>query len=184
MLYEIDLEALSFDDIEVLEKLGLKYIVLSSAIPSLCKISEQGDVQEIAARISDSLETLKSVSIQFTHFLKAFDKIFNSAPNVEKTDHHGKVLTRVRFHNDVLISNVVNLNDWAARWNTTARGYSMALSQAPETFEIVGASKGSIIFDLLLDFETVKHLVKRSIFLLKPFLISLKCMMQSKLWSL
>ena len=156
VLSEIDLEALSFDDIEVLEKLGLKYIVLSSAIPSLYKISNQGDVQEIAARISDSLETLKSVNIQFTHFLNAFNAIFRSAPDVEKTDHHGKVLTRVRFHNDALISNVVNLSDWTARWNTIARGYSMALGQAPETFEVVGASKGSIIFDLLLDFETVK----------------------------
>ena len=57
VLSSIDLEALSFDDIEILEKLGLKYIVLSSAIPSLYKISNQGDVQEIAARISDSLET-------------------------------------------------------------------------------------------------------------------------------
>ncbi|MUK41515.1 hypothetical protein GNP61_08060 [Aliivibrio fischeri] len=156
VLSEIDLEALSFDDIEVLEKLGLKYIVLSSAIPSLYKISNQGDVQEIAARISDSLATLQSVNIQFTHFLNAFNAIFRSAPDVEETDHHGKVLTRVRFHNDALISNVVNLSDWTARWNTIARGYSMALGQAPETFEVVGASKGSIIFDLLLDFETVK----------------------------
>ncbi|MBY3790655.1 hypothetical protein HPQ32_20200 [Photobacterium carnosum] len=156
VLSSIDLEALSFDDIEILEKLGLKYIVLSSSIPSLYKISNQGDVQEIAARISDSLETLESVNIQFTHFLDAFNKIFSSAPDVEETDHHGKVLTRVRFHNDALISNVVNLSDWTARWNTIARGYSMALGQAPETFEVVGASKGSIIFDLLLDFETVK----------------------------
>lgn len=156
VLSEIDLEALSFDDIEILEKLGLKYIVLSSAIPGLHKVSEQGDIQEIAARISDSLETLKSVNIQFTHFLNAFNAIFRDAPDVEETDHHGKVLTRVRFHNDALISNVVNLSDWTARWNTIARGYSMTLGQAPETFEVVGASKGSIIFDLLLDFETVK----------------------------
>ncbi|WP_318424856.1 hypothetical protein [Photobacterium leiognathi] len=156
VLSEIDLESLSFDDIEILEKLGLKYIVLSSAIPSLYKISQQGDVQGIAARISDSLETLQSVNIQFTHFLNAFNKIFSSPPDVEEMDHHGKVLTRVRFHNDALISNVVNLSDWTTRWNTIARGYSMALGQAPETFEVVGASKGSIIFDLLLDFETVK----------------------------
>ncbi|WP_318460831.1 hypothetical protein [Photobacterium leiognathi] len=156
VLSKIDLEALSFDDIEILEKLGLKYIILSSAIPSLYKISNQGDVQEIAARISDSLETLESVNIQFAHFLDAFNKIFSSAPYIEETNHHGKVLTRVRFHNDALISNVVNLSDWTARWNTIARGYSMALGQAPETFEVVGASKGSIIFDLLLDFETVK----------------------------
>lgn len=156
VLSEIDLEALSFDDIEVLEKLGLKYIVLSSAIPSLHKVSEQGDIQEIAARISDSLQTLKPLNIQFFHFLNSFDNIFGSVADVEGTDHHGKVLTRVRFHNDALISNVVNLSDWTTKWNTIARGYSMALGQTPETFEVVGASKGSIIFDLLLDFETVK----------------------------
>lgn len=156
VLSEIDLEALSFDDIEILEKLGLKYIVLSSAIPGLHKVSEQGDIQEIAARISDSLQTLQPINIQFVHFLNAFDKIFGSAPDIEKTDYHGKVLTRVRFHNDALISNVVNLSDWTTKWNTIARGYSMALGQAPETFEVVGASKGSIIFDLLLDFEAVK----------------------------
>ncbi len=156
VLSEIDLEALSFDDIEVLEKLGLKYIVLSSAIPSLHKLSEQGDVQEIAARISDALQTLEPINTQFAHFLNAFDKIFGSTPDVEGKDHHGKVLTRVRFHNDALISNVVNLSDWTTKWYIIARGYSMALGQAPETFEVVGASKGSIIFDLLLDFETVK----------------------------
>lgn len=156
VLSEIDLDALSFDDIEILEKLGLKYLVLSSAIPSLHKVSEQGDVQEIAARISDSLQTLQPINIEFVNFLNAFEIIFGSTPDVEGTDHHGKVLTRVRFHNDAFISNVVNLSGWTTKWNTIARGYSMALGQAPETFEVVGASKGSIIFDLLLDFETVK----------------------------
>ncbi|KIF48828.1 hypothetical protein M445_05695 [Vibrio owensii 47666-1] len=32
----------------------------------------------------------------------------------------------------------------------------MVLGEAPEAFEVVGALKGSIIFDLLLGFETVK----------------------------
>lgn len=46
----------------------------------------------------------------------------------------------------------------------------MASGQAPEAFEAVGASKGSIIFDLLLDFETVKlfretfHLFSETVF--------------------
>lgn len=155
-LSKINLTPLSFDDIEVLERLGLKYIILSPAIPSLSQISEQGDVQEIAARVSDSLQTLESINVYFENFLTAFEMIFGSLADAEKTDNHGKVLTRVRFHNDALISNVVNLSDWTAKWNTIARGYSMALDQAPESFEVVGASKGSIIFDLLLDFETVK----------------------------
>ncbi|HGZ7314296.1 TPA: hypothetical protein ACOL2D_003690 [Vibrio parahaemolyticus] len=152
----IDLEALSFDDIEVLEKLGLKYIVLSSATPYINKLSQRADLLEIAAYVSDSLEVLKNSNVHFIHFLNAFDVIFGPVLDIEGTDHHGKVLTRVRFHNDALISNVVNLNDWTTKWNTIARGYSMALGQAPESFEVVGASKGSIIFDLLLDFETVK----------------------------
>ncbi|WP_135442658.1 hypothetical protein [Vibrio tasmaniensis] len=155
-LSNIDLAQLSFNDIEVLERLGLKYIILGPAIPSLSQISEQGDVQEISARISDSLQTLQSTNTQFEHFLAAFDMIFGSVTDIEDMDNYGKVLTRVRFHNDALISNVVNLSDWTARWNTIARGYSIALGEAPETFEVVGASKGSIIFDLLLDFETVK----------------------------
>ncbi|CAM3042004.1 hypothetical protein [Vibrio diazotrophicus] len=155
-LSNIDLASLSFNDIEVLERLGLKYIILSPAIPSLSQIHDQGDVQEIAARISDSLQTLQSTNTHFEHFLTAFEMIFGPLVDVEETDNHGKVLTRVRFQNDALISNVVNLTDWTAKWNTIARGYSMALGQAPETFEVVGASKGSIIFDFLLDFETVK----------------------------
>ena len=156
VLSKVDITPLSYDDIQILERLGLKYIFLGSATSNLDRILERGDTQEVSSIMSDSLQTLKFTNIQFTHFLESFEAIFGSLPTQDSLDTNGKVLTRLRFHNDALISNMVNLSDWTSKWNTIARGYSMALGQAPEEFEVVSASKGSIIFDLLLDFETVK----------------------------
>ncbi|MDW6016793.1 hypothetical protein SBW85_03290 [Vibrio plantisponsor] len=158
VLGRVDSKSLSFEDINVLEKLGLQYIILRPAIPELNRILGVGDLQEISARIGDALQTIQTVDTYFRHFLEAFEKIFGSPEELDSFDTKGKVLTRIRFHNDASISNVVDLVDWSERWNTIARGYSMVLGKAPEEFEIVSASKGSIIFDLLLNLETVNML--------------------------
>ncbi|MEZ8882155.1 hypothetical protein AB4511_04490 [Vibrio sp. 10N.222.54.F6] len=67
-----------------------------------------------------------------------------------------KCLTRLHFQNDACIDNVVNFKDWGKSWFTIARGFSMAVNQAPEDFEIISADKGSVIVDLMLNIEVVK----------------------------
>ena len=155
VLSQVDYESLSFEDIEVLGKMGLKHIILSPAVKTLDEMLEIGDLEEISARMSNAHQTLVSADELFAKFLQSFVGIFGPVVDLEESDNHGKVLTRVRFHNDASISNVVNLSDWTTKWNTIARGYSMVLGQTPEEFEVVSASKGSIIFDLLVNFETV-----------------------------
>ncbi|WP_337911951.1 hypothetical protein [Vibrio cholerae] len=155
-LEQIDVNSLGYDELEILKKLGLNYIILRPSINELNRILQQGDLQEISARMSHAFQTVQTVDGYFKSFLDTFEKIFGSPDESEFFDSNGKVLTRIRFTNDASISNVVDLNNWSERWNTIARGYSMALGQAPESFEVIGASRGSIIFDLLLDFETVK----------------------------
>ena len=68
----------------------------------------------------------------------------------------GKCLARLKFHNEASINNVVNLKDWSKSWFTIARGFSMAVNQPPEDFEIVSADKGSVIIDLMLNIEVIK----------------------------
>lgn len=67
-----------------------------------------------------------------------------------------KCLTRLHFQNEACIDNVVSFKDWGKSWFTIARGFSMAVNQAPEDFEIVSADKGSVIVDLMLNIEVVK----------------------------
>ena len=57
----------------------------------------------------------------------------------------GKVLVRIQFQNSASIGNVVDWSKWADEWAYIARGLAMPLGQAPETFEIVDSSRGSII---------------------------------------
>ncbi|EJG0580216.1 TPA: hypothetical protein NKQ26_000298 [Vibrio parahaemolyticus] len=155
VLSQVDYESLSFEDIEVLGRMGLKHLILSPAVKTLDEMLEIGDLEEISARVSNAYQTLVSANELFTDFLHSLVGIFGPVVDLEESDNHGKVLTRVRFHNDASISNVVNLSEWTTKWNTIARGYSMVLGQAPEEFEVVSASKGSIIFDLLVNLETV-----------------------------
>lgn len=61
----------------------------------------------------------------------------------------GKVLTRLTFHNEASINNLVEFHQWAKSWNLIARGVSMAINESPEDFEVVNADRGSLLLDIL-----------------------------------
>ena len=83
-------------------------------------------------------------------------KVLNEQYSTTTSISETKCLTRLKFHNDAAINNVVNLKDWSKSWFTIARGFSMAVNQKPQDFEIIGADKGSLIIDLMLNIEVVK----------------------------
>ena len=156
-LENIDYGKLNFDDTAVLDKLGLKHVVLEPACESIKElVSVEEDIHTISARFTDKLRKIKRADAKFKQLLTLIPSMFEIS-EIEQYNSE-KVLTRIKFHNEASINNVVNLNDWSSSLNKIARGYSMVLNQAPEDFEVVSASKGSIIFDLLLNLETINML--------------------------
>lgn len=109
------------------------------------------------------VSTLKTSTDRIAQAVNAFKSLRIHMENVlapvylEATDiPDNKCLTRIRFHNNAAIDNVVDLKYWSKTWHTIARGFSMAVNQAPEDFEIVSTDKGSVIVDLMLNIEVVK----------------------------
>lgn len=61
----------------------------------------------------------------------------------------GEILIRIRFAEAAKISNVEELKAWSRIWWEIVRGITMLHGRPPESVAIVGASKGSILFDLV-----------------------------------
>jgi len=71
-----------------------------------------------------------------------------------------KVRTRVIFDNDAAIGNIINLKEWSSKWFDIGRGFSMANGQAPESMEVIGAAKGSLIIELAILATTALPIAK------------------------
>ncbi|MUJ19513.1 hypothetical protein [Aliivibrio fischeri] len=155
---QIDYKSLSIDDLNALKKNGLENIILEPAIPVLQELflGNKTDIHTISSRVISMLNTVKEADVNFKNLQIILPQLFDIKSSEE--DYTDKVLTRLTFHNDASIENVVNLSDWSNSWNKVARGYGMVLGHTPEDFEVISASKGSIIFDLLLNLETVNML--------------------------
>ncbi len=59
------------------------------------------------------------------------------------------VLMRVSFLGDASINNVADFKKWGETWFLIGLGVTQAHGEAPESITVVGASKGSIIIELL-----------------------------------
>ncbi|ULN63108.1 hypothetical protein MID13_09195 [Vibrio gigantis] len=151
-----DLSVLDFDDLAVLKRLHLEHLLLEGADRQLMTLFDSNDGHSIEARLTNYSNALQKSDGVFRSYLQ-FLPLTNVVTS-KNADMKEKVLTRVRFHNDASIENVVNLAKWSGRWNVIAQGYSRVLGQAPEEFEVVGASNGSIIFDLTVAIDVAKML--------------------------
>lgn len=157
-LSTIDYQSLSIDEENALKKSGLDNIILEPALISLSALllGKDADIHTISSRLISMQTIINETDISYTNLRIILPKMFEiTSPEESYVD---KVFTRLTFHHDASINNVVNLSDWSNSWHKVARGYGMTLGDAPEDFEIISASKGSIIFDLLLNLETVNML--------------------------
>ena len=69
---------------------------------------------------------------------------------LDEIDHHSGILTRISFVENASIQNIVDLKKAANDWHIIGRGLAEICSVRPQDIKIIGASRGSIIFDLLL----------------------------------
>ncbi len=68
-------------------------------------------------------------------------------------DYSDSVLIRVSFLNYAAISDIAKFKQWGDRWHNIGRGIAMAHDCTPQDIQIVGATKGSVILELITNPE-------------------------------
>jgi hypothetical protein len=74
----------------------------------------------------------------------------------EEYESDNEIMMRVAFKNQTYISNFTELKKWGGIWYEIVYGIAMANDTAPEEIKIVGATKGSVILELVAIAAIVK----------------------------
>lgn len=147
-LRNVPLDQLSAGQIEILEQLKIARNVGEQGATLVEDVLFKNalDVANAAQQINQCVVELNE-GIQWSKQQRdLLEKIIDS-DSVLEID--GKVLLRVHFSGDAHVENLTELKEWSKTWWEIGRGISMAHGQAPESIEVIGASKGSIIVSLL-----------------------------------
>ncbi len=151
-LESISVDSLSSYQIEYLEKYGLyKYIglegisnindILSSSGIDLVYAPQK--INMIISQMNQGLQKLKQIDVGLTGLVE--DKILMQLDN--------EILMSIRFAGQAAISNISDLKKWGNIWFEIGRGITMAHDMSPESIKIIGATKGSVILELVTNYD-------------------------------
>lgn len=152
--------------------LNVGSIILPGAAAELKHLFDlsKNDKNYVLTTLERYLQSLKSANQAFAQVRAGMPVIVPKEHLSSPTVPEGKVLTRLTFQHDASINNFVELNDWGKRWNLIARGFSMAVNEPIEDFEIVNADRGSLVVDILVGasamtiiFESLKALTELAV---------------------
>lgn len=147
-LNEINLYTLSETQIAALDTMGIRGHIGSVAAVSIEKLlSNTLDIAHVAAQVNTIQSELQQGIQKSDAIRSALMPITQDGGSEIETN---KILTRITFHHDASINDIKELNDWSSKWFDIGRGFAMANGQTPEDVEIVGATKGSLILELVI----------------------------------
>jgi len=161
VLEKISFEELSQEQIKFLDKLDIVENLGMSAIEkiedvlfrnALDRQTAQNKINDMHIKIAGGLAKLESIRANLTNLV-----------DQEQYELDNEVLMRIGFMGDASISNVEDLKKLGTLWFDIGRGISMAQNKSPKDIKIVGATKGSIILELVL----VAPLVSSFLFIIK-----------------
>lgn len=147
-LSEINLEDLTIEQIKFLEQLEVDNLISKSTINLIDK-----DLIENNLDIATATNIIKDYSDKIANAQSILQTIYNTLnPYFEiqenKELEENEVLMRIYFQSGVSINNLIDLKKLSNNWFEISRGIAVALDEAPESFKVIGAKKGSIILDL------------------------------------
>jgi hypothetical protein len=147
-LSTIDFSSLSLSQINALEVLNINHNIGDIAIEKIELIlSNTLDIADVASQVQIMINELNTGIKQSNQLNTALVPLIET---YEKEIDPEKVLTRVIFEHDASIGNIVHLKDWSDKWFHIGRGFAIGNGQTPEDIQIIGASKGSIVIELLI----------------------------------
>ncbi len=108
--------------------------------------------------IITAVEKFLAIINDLNNGVNKLNSIFESLDGCIHDDsnkYKNEVLIRVSFQDDASMSNIKDFKDWADKWHLIGRGIAMAHNKKPEDIKIVGATRGSIVLDLIANPEIV-----------------------------
>ncbi|MDF4987869.1 hypothetical protein P3583_09710 [Vibrio parahaemolyticus] len=158
LLDQIDYSGLTSNQRRCLNHLNLSSIVTENAFShfELLFSMAEDDPNYVLTTLDSYIKILQKANAAFSQINSQLPVVIDSKTLLPLEVPEGKVLTRITFHNEATINNLVEFNHWAKSWNMIARGFSMSIGESPETFEVVNADRGSFIIDLVAGAAAMK----------------------------
>lgn len=148
-LEEIDFLGLTEHQKLFLEEINVRKCLGQPAIETIEDIltrsgldlaSAHNHIQELFNSLNAGLNKLKQIQEGLKDYITE-----------DEDESEGGVITRLSFYNDTSINNVVDFKKAGKDWDIIGRGIAEICDCKPEDIQIIGASRGSVILDLLLD---------------------------------
>ena len=111
------------------------------------------DIATASQKINQFRTSLDAILQNMQQVSNGLSKYVKASP-----EEYGEALVHIRFQRNSGINNVVDLRKWGNAWYDIARGISMWNQLPPEDVRIIGASKGSIVYDIAVSYLVVNTL--------------------------
>jgi len=145
-LEKVPLDQLTKDQINFLCELGIAEAVGNDGIQTLEDI--------LYKNVIDVATSAQKIQQIFQKINKGIDKSkkikegLDGCVSKERYEEENEVLMRVNFTGNAAMLNIVDFHKCGEIWLDIGRGIAVAHDSSPEEVKIVGATKGSIIFEL------------------------------------
>lgn len=148
-LNHVNIFGLSNPQLMVLEKLNVIQHIGKEASNHIKNM-----MTEHASDLAYLAEQVNKYQAKLQQGIQQIETIFTSlSPIISEEKLHlpkDKILTRVTFQNEASINDINDLRKWTIRLYNITRGLAIACNEPVEDIKVDGASKGSLIFSLIL----------------------------------
>lgn len=120
------------------------------------------DVATATQKISQFHDSLNTILQKASKISEGLSQYVETVP-IE----YEEALVHIRFQRDASIKNIVDLREWGNSWFEIGRGIALANKLPPEDIKVIGASRGSIVYDLAVAYAVASTLTGIILLVLK-----------------
>ncbi|UTJ07883.1 hypothetical protein [Arcobacter roscoffensis] len=144
-LKEIDTSLLNDEQKKFLDRINVFNKLSSLGVKEIENILFKNslDIKTATSKLNELITELNKGSQKIRNIKTGLDGIVEVEDKIKD-----KTIIRLIFDNEASINNVTNLKNWSNEWYEISRGIAMMHDEAPESIEVIGAKKGSIIIEL------------------------------------
>lgn len=146
-LKSISFDSLSNEQIKFLEKLNLVKNLGEKAIQNMEDVFYKNSIDRETA--ANKISNMFGEAISGIQKLNSMNENLTDLIDDEQYELDDEVLMRVSFTGDTSMNNIEDFKKLGSLWFDIGRGISMAHGGSPKDIKIIGATKGSVILELV-----------------------------------
>lgn len=161
---KVRLNALNYAQTRFAEHIGLLDLVGQRAKEAIEEVLYKNviDIATSAQKIKKFQDSLSNLLGKMTQVSTGLSPYVEGAP-----PEYDEALIHIRFQHDASINNIVDLKKWGNAWYEIGRGIALINQLPPEDIKIIGASRGSIVYDLVVVYAVANTLTGIILLVLK-----------------